>query len=346
MNNRLIRTLLIIYYCTFCHFLSWADTESTETDSSYVASFYNHLNWRYYLSQKYTSLRLANVSENYELNYIPNTSLNMGIGATYKWATLNLAYGFRFLNGDQDKGRTRWLDLQAHQYFRKITIDVLGQFYSGFYLSPAGKAVKVGKQYYNRPDLNVIQVGASVQYIFNHQRFSYRALFFQNEWQKKSAGSPLAGFEVFVVNINADSSIVPSLISRAESDLNTNLLRSFQFGPNFGYAHTLVFKKHFYLSLSGSVSLGFGTNSFLDLGNNARINFTPNFFVRAFAGYNSRKWAIGLTGINNGQSLAKASGNERVTIYSGNFRINFVYRVLPNRSTKRVLKPIDDFDFD
>jgi hypothetical protein len=41
--------------------------------------------------------------------------------------------------------------------------------------------------------------------------------------------------------------------------------------------------------------------------------------------------------------LARIGYNERVTLFSGNFRINYVYRILPNRKTKKLLQPIEDF---
>ncbi len=116
----------------------------------------------------------------------------MGIGATYRWATLNLAYGFGFLNPDRGRGKTKYLDLQFHGYGRKFSIDVLGQFYNGFYLTPRGTGTTHGT-YYQRPDIEVGAVGASAQYIFNYRKFSYRAAFLQNEWQKRTAGTFLLG---------------------------------------------------------------------------------------------------------------------------------------------------------
>lgn len=315
-----------------------AQSARDNVDTSYIEPFKKHLNTRFYLSQKYTSLRLANVEEDYELNYLPNTSLNLGIGATYKWATINLAYGFSFLNPDEERGKTKWLDLQTHQYFRKIAVDLFAQFYNGFYLTPAGKAANPDQAYYLRPDLRVYQVGAAAHYVFNYKKFSYRALFFQNEWQKHSAGSPLFGVELFTVNTKSDSMMVPGVISVKEGGLNTTRFTSFEFGPNLGYAYTLVIKRKFYISASGSISFNIGKNSLV---NNENLSFTPNFLVRAFAGYNSKKWSIGIVAINNGLSLAHLNYNERVTLHSGNIRLNYVYRFLPKGRTKGILKPID-----
>ena len=105
-------------------------------DSTYYVSYTKLLTTRLYFSQKYTALTIKNKKDNYTLHYQPNTTLNLGVGATYKWATINLAYGFGFLNPAEDKGKTKYLDLQFHGYDQKFNLDVLGQFYKGFYLNP------------------------------------------------------------------------------------------------------------------------------------------------------------------------------------------------------------------
>lgn len=145
-------------------------------DSSYYASYTDEITTRFYFAKKYTSFNYRNQQEAFDLNYRPNTSLNMGVGATYKWATLNLAYGFDFLNPDKGQGDTDYLDLQLHAYGKKFTIDFLGQLYKGFFLTPRGKATS-GNNYYVRPDMVILATGISAQYVLNHEKFSYQAAF-------------------------------------------------------------------------------------------------------------------------------------------------------------------------
>ena len=71
-------------------------------DSTYYQSYTNLLTSRFYFSKKSTSLKLRDREEDFNLTYRPNTTLNMGVGATYKGFTLNLAYGFGFLNPEKD----------------------------------------------------------------------------------------------------------------------------------------------------------------------------------------------------------------------------------------------------
>lgn len=317
--------------------------ETQKTDTAYYQPYPNKVTGRFYFSRKLTTLIVQNNTKDYEVRYRPNTTLNMGIGATYKWATLNLAYGFGFLNPERGRGKTRYLDLQFHSYGRKFTIDLVGSFYTGFYLAPKGKAMNNAAEYYVRPDLKINAGGATVQYIFNHKKFSYRAAFLQNEWQKQSAGTLLAGLEVYAGSIQADSSIVPTAIDSETAATALIQMRFFELGPSLGYAYTYVYKRHFFVTGAGSVSLSTGFNTFYDNeGRTRATGITPNTLFKVFGGYNSSSWAVSILYISNAQSLARDSDERAMRLNTGNVRLNFVYRFRPNKNTRKVLKAVDD----
>ncbi|MBS1730011.1 MAG: DUF4421 family protein [Bacteroidetes bacterium] len=105
-----------------------------------------------FTSQKYTDFTLKDKATR-SIHYYPNTTFNLGVGVTYNNFSLNLAYGFGFLNRDPEKGKTKYLDLQSHIYWRKWITDFDGQLYKGYHHSK-GLATKAGKYYY-RDDLKV-----------------------------------------------------------------------------------------------------------------------------------------------------------------------------------------------
>lgn len=317
------------------------DSANGQYDSSYYVSFENQITSRFYFSKKYTSLRFRNTADKYNLTFRPNTTLNMGVGATYKWATLNLAYGFGFLNPERGRGKTKYLDLQFHSYGRRFITDVFGQFYRGFFMA-RNSTNNPGPEYYLRPDLHVNHIGTSVQYILNHKKFSYRASFLQNEWQKKSAGTFIFGVEVYGGKVDADSTIIPTVVSNDEADRNITVIRFFEFGPNAGYAYTWIIKKHFFLTGSASISLDYGETTISDRdGNKKATGVSPNTFLRFFGGYNSNKWALSLTYVINGVSLATESIERQIILNTGNFRLNYVYRFAPSKKAKRYLNVMD-----
>jgi hypothetical protein len=310
----------------------------------YYREYPNHISARFYFSRKYTTLVFRNSEKDYALLYRPNTSLNMGIGATYKWATINLAYGFGFLNPERGRGKTKYLDLQFHSYGRKIAIDVFGQFYKGFYLSPRGTATLENK-YYLRPDINVHAIGASVQYVFNYNQFSYRAAFLQNEWQQKSAGTFLLGVEMFGGSIQADSSIVPKAIDPALASTGIGKLTFVELGPSAGYAYTFVYKQHYFVTGAATVALDLGWNQVENIADRkSAFGFNPNSMFRASAGYNSESWAFNILLVSNAMRLPKFDLDNKANLRAGNLRLNIIYRFIASKKFKKYLEAIDEVE--
>lgn len=311
-----------------------AETPSLH-DTTFYSTFTNQLSTRIYFSRKFTSLALDRLNSISGEKFQPNTTTNFGIGTTYQNFTLNLAYGFGVLNPDVGKGKTRYLDLQAHFFPQKYAIDFFGQFYNGFYQ----KIIDHNQQerYETRPDLHIRKFGLSFHYIFNHQRFTYRAPVFHSEWQKKSAGSFLLGFEAFTGYFRADS----ALSTREDTD-NTSYTRFFNVGPSVGYAYTLVIKKHFYISASLAAAPGYAYSNYIDQPTSSG-HHTPNVngSLRFFAGYNSEKWAAGFFYVDHLIFFPGATDPFRYSINTGNLRINFVRRFIPGPNLKNHLKPID-----
>ena len=69
-------------------------------DSTYYCTYPGTITPRIYLSQKYGRLVLPSSDDERHLKYSRTSKLNMGIGATYRRFSLNVAYGFNFLNPD------------------------------------------------------------------------------------------------------------------------------------------------------------------------------------------------------------------------------------------------------
>jgi hypothetical protein len=314
--------------------------DEVEESTPYYETFPDLLPTRFFFSQKYTAVRIRDRAENHTFTYFPNTTLNMGIGTTYKLFTLNLAFGFGFLNPDIGQGDTRWLDLQAHAYPKSMVIDLFGQFYQGYHLLPAGKAAPAGESFYVRPNMVVNKIGASVQHLFNSEKFSYRAAFLQSEIQRKSAGTFLLGFEMYGGRVVDDSSLVPSVLLQDESR-NFRNMEFMDFGPNLGYAYTLIIWRYFFITASASTNLAFGyTKLESDQRRNTEWGFTPNYFLRGFIGYNTERWSVNTNYVHNGVRLARNQDFNNA-IMTGNYRINFVYRFNRGPRINKYLKKFD-----
>ncbi|MBR9774847.1 MAG: DUF4421 domain-containing protein [Cytophagales bacterium] len=305
--------------------------QDTVDSIAYYQTYPDQLVLRTYMSRKYTGLGLR--IEDVHYWYRPNSTLNMGVGATFEGLTLNLAYGFGFLNPDKSRGETKYLDLQAHAYPKDWVIDFFGQFYNGYYLE-RGSSIEIRNDLRIFPGMKLRKLGASVQYLFNGDKFSYRAAFLQNEWQKISSGSFLAGVEMYGGQVRNAEGILPS----EANAINFDQIKYFEIGPNLGYAYSWVFKKHFFITLSAATSLALGRTylNFEDGHNQSNWSVRPNYFLRGFTGYNSDKWSVNVNYVYNQVNLVPVN-DYLINLGTGNYRLNVIYRISPRGGLSKKL---------
>lgn len=309
-----------------------------QEDTTYYVSYKKMLTTRIYTSRKYTSLLVSGINDNSRFGIEPNSTLNLGVGATYNDFTLNLAYGFGFMNRGRDQVETKYLDLQAHIYPKNWVIDLFSQFYNGFYLSSySGPLSNVPKELVF-PGLEVRKFGANVQYLLNGDKLSLKAAFLQSAWQKKSAGSFVAGMEFYFGKAEDSKNILAELIP---DPIEFNRLDFFEFGPNIGYVHTIVIAKHFFITgmVSGNIGLG-NSRITTDSGKEGSWGFNTNYFLRGFAGYNGPVWSINANYVHNNVRIEEAK-NYVTDFQTGNYRINLVYRFDVGPRLKKSLKFVE-----
>jgi hypothetical protein len=294
-----------------------------QEDTTYYINYRKMLTTRAYISRKYTSLVVEGLKDGSRLMIEPNSSLNLGVGATYNDFTLNLAYGFNFMNTNRDQVDTRYLDLQAHIYPKNWVIDLFGQFYNGFFLRSYKGPLPGIPSELAFPDLEVRKFGANVQYLFNGDKLSLKAAFLQSAWQKKSAGSIAVGLEFYVGRVNDDNNILAEFIP---DPLGFKRLGFVEFGPNLGYVHTFVFAKHFFITgmVSGNIGLG-KTTITSDSPREGSWGLNSNYFLRGFVGYNGTLWSINANYVHNNVRIEQARSYQ-TDFQTGNYRVNFVYR--------------------
>jgi hypothetical protein len=226
-------------------------------DTAYVRDFRKqYLVLRLYESTMYNDFDFSNKQS--KATYRPNEHNNLGIGFTYRFLSINIGNHVGIADRDYNQyGKTRQFDLQSHFYYNGFIIDFYGQYYKGYYLDRPVTTNNIVK----RPDINTTDLSLSVQYVVNNARYSYLAPFYQNQLQKKSAGSWLVGGGFYNSAVRGDSAIIGRNLQ------DTTLLRYSLFtrsgvsglGVNLGYAYTQIIHTRFFVG--GSFSLGLGLNA-------------------------------------------------------------------------------------
>jgi hypothetical protein len=297
----------------------------SKVDSAYIEYNEEVMVTRFYFSKKFTDFILpAN-----GIRYRPNSGLNVGIGFTYQQLTLNIGFPPSFLNPTRQKNFPRFLDLQGHFYPVNWMIDFFGQFYSGYKIPdwPWSNSI------YLRPDIELLKVGANVNYVVLGDRISINAAMHQSEIQKKSAFSPLIGFELYRTKISADSLIIPRQLL---PEFNYSGADFLHLGPNLGFLGTVVLGKGFFATGAFSANLGAG-NSWFEGDNGQRETdwgLIFGYHARGYLGYNGPKFGFNINYVYKKLNLNPIRDLDQ-SADTGNYRLNFVYKIRPGKKFSR-----------
>ncbi|MBG9376186.1 DUF4421 family protein [Panacibacter sp. DH6] len=296
-------------------------------DTGYYTTFPKKLTTRFYFSKKYTSVHFPAAEQSNDIDYRANTPLVMGVGATYNNLSLNLAYGFGFINHDDEKGKTKSIDLELHVYPYKWAIDVLAIRHKGLHIDKDDFA-QGNNQYYYRADAVQTLAGIAAYRVPNAGKFSYNAAMIQSEWQKKSAGSVLYGGEFYYGAMKGDSSLIPAAKAASFTQAPMDKMQFFTVGIGAGYAYTLVIQKHLYIMGSGIANLDVHFSSAFANGvTAAKTAVAPSFIYKAAIGYNWKDWNLSANLAANTLWINTATADRAYVVPTGNYRFILAKRI-------------------
>lgn len=302
---RPLRTLLLLPLLWPLAVAAQRTTSNNGFDTAYVRDFSHILTGRIYTSTKDNSLRLGALPGSRNLAYLPNNRINLGVGASYRSLTLNLGFPVPGINDDDAvRGPTRYLDAQANILTKHTALNLFLQGFSGYYVNSHDHGEVHWPMTYERPyrpDVRQFNIGVSMVRILNSDRFSYRASFNQDAWQRKSQGSWLVGGYATWFTMRGDSSLVPTALEGSfipAMDMQRGTFADL--GPMGGYVYTLVLREHFFVTVSAVGGAGISTQRTiqpLEDGNRVHSRVGPGWHaqVRAGAGYNSAKYYVGMS---------------------------------------------------
>jgi hypothetical protein len=305
-------------------------------DTNYIEVYRDELTTRAYILRKQNGYTLSDRLLSPGIKYRTNDNVRLGLGFTYSFLTLNLALKIPFINQDNELyGKTKYLDLRTQGMFRSYMVDLYLQWNKGYYMANPDQLYnswQSGQSLPIRGDLRTSIVGLNVQYLFNSHRYSYKASFLQNEFQRRSAGSPIIGIEAYWMLAMADSLIIPEQVPElAYLDTEAfNQMDMANVGLNGGYAYTFVWEEKLYLSLSTTLGISAAYNQLYHTTSStspdAGISVGINNLNRISLGFNSPKYYVGLSYVRFSMSNLVGTPGDWVTYSTGNIRFHIVKR--------------------
>jgi len=316
--------LWLIFFICYKPLLFCQVHSGTEQDSTYILSLKHRPHLTFEFARRLQSIQIRNpLVESVFVQYDPNTSTNLMASFDYKW--ISLSVGLVNFNADDSfrKGNTEQFSLRASFNGKRFWNTNFIQWYQGFYLANPGIANKnwdpIIDPYPYRPDISSVTLFSNLHYCFNPSKFSYRASLWQLDKQKKSAGSLITGVSYRLNVITSDTNqvlIPPSLENSFEPQYRFNAQALSNFTFHFGYIHSFVFKKNWFLTLYFLPGISFQNGNYQvrnQLPTTERSQMVGASEFRFILGYNSDKWFAGLSS----HSLS-FTGNERLQIWIDN----------------------------
>lgn len=324
------------------------ESATLKYDTNYIKVYRDELTTRIFVARKQNGYNLSEQLVKPGVKYRTNDNLQLGIGYTYSFLNINLAFKMPFINSDDEQyGKSRYTDLSIQTNFRSFMIDLYMQWNRGYYISNPEEFLPIrltSEVLPQRGDMRTSLIGFNTSYLFNSERFSYKASFLQNEFQKRSAGTPIVGVEAYWMLCLADSSVSPTTGDGSsyfkggpfnQSDL-------YNIGVNGGYAYTFVWNERIYVSLattfgiSGGYHLVHNTLESLTPYEGLSVGFTNN--TKFSLGYNNNQYYVGISFVRFSMSQLVGTYGEWISNSSANIRFNVVKRFNLNRTIK-ILRP-------
>lgn len=311
--------LILLILLQFC-FSSLVAQEEANQDSSKVSVFFDDLVYKLYKQQqdsnyienysdeislrivgvgKYNFLRLVDQNQNTMVRYRPDPRLNLGLGVTYRWFSIDFTIGLGISPNPDEFETSEVFDFQGSIFTNKHFLEVAYKYYLGHFINETkGLSTQLNDSSRFRADVRSQMVNLEYLYALGYQKFSFKAPFVNNEMQKKSAGSVILGANFTVNSYVGDRSVIPEEVEdQFNPVLGWNQYNLASLSINAGYMYSLVIKKHFYITLGLIPGLAFNAGDF-SLDNKIEpfgILVSPRLKTMNAIGYNKRKFYAGIT---------------------------------------------------
>lgn len=273
--------------------------QSVKRDSTYFSDYSDLLAIRLYTNTKWNSLNI--IREDQVLSLQPNSPTSLGAGFNYKSYGLGLAIGLPKSKESKTKyGDTKRLDLQVNAYGTKFGFDGFAQFYKGYFNANPEDFVDWNKEEFPQlPEMRIVSVGLNAFYLFNSERFSYRAAYVRNQVQLKSAGSFTLGVFGHLDIAETTSGFKPvEFPDSVGAGFDLKSFNTLAMGVNVGYLFTLVISKNFFIN--AGVTPGFGNQRIeletVDGQKSTKNSAAAQLSVRSAIGYETKFLYAGITG--------------------------------------------------
>jgi hypothetical protein len=187
---------LKLIYIVFFISVSGCFAQNDSLQNSYFKSYNDKITASVYYLNTSNSFEIASEGQEPKvyLNLIPNRREQIGFTLNYKIIDVTIGFAPKFLGDNKGDSRSKNFNFNTRFYYKKWMQSFTFINQKGFYVSENNITAQM-------PNMRTTKIGGSTSYVFN-DKFSFKTLVSQNEWQTKSSGSFIPTFSFYYTNID------------------------------------------------------------------------------------------------------------------------------------------------
>jgi len=190
---------LKLIYVLFLASIFGCNAQNDSLQNIYFKSYNEKITFIAYYLDTSNSFQIASGVQDPKifLNLIPNRREQIGFNLNYKIIDVTFGFAPKFLSGNKGDSRSKNFNFNTRFYYKKWMQSFTFINQKGFYISEDNVTAQL-------PDMRTTKIGGSTSYIFN-DKFSFKTLVSQNEWQIKSSGSFIPSFSFYYTNLDLNT---------------------------------------------------------------------------------------------------------------------------------------------
>lgn len=242
-----------IQFCVNAY--NWADRFFNTYDPRYVQP--TGKRWKFIIkNENWTDAYAMHLQRRTPVNMLSNINSNLGAYLSFMAVSVGYSWDVSTLIGHKPANHKRF-DFNftcarftgAIYYYENndgTNIHRLGDYNNGKFIN------------YKFPGLNLRTFGLDVYYFFNNKKFSYGAVHSFSKFQRKSAGSFMAGFSFDNQNINLDFNCLPENMLQYLGHSGERIFRFHynDFCLSGGYSYNWVLNRHWVFNITAAPAIG------------------------------------------------------------------------------------------
>ena len=182
---------LKMIYITFFVSVFGCFAQNDSLRNPYFKSYNDKITASIYYLDTSNSFQIASDAQEPKtyLNLIPNRREQIGFNLNYKIIDISVGFAPKFLSGNKGDSHSKHFNFNTRFYYKKWMQSFTFINQKGFYVSDDNVTAQL-------PRIRTTKIGGTTSYVFN-DKFSFKTLISQNEWQTKSYGSLITTYSFY-----------------------------------------------------------------------------------------------------------------------------------------------------